>query len=193
MTHFEPVQAQRSRVTAVSGGIELLIPSRRNYFIAAFLSFWLCGWVFGLTSVTRQILHPAEHTPMLFLVAWLGGWTIGGCFAIFTLLWMLAGRERIAITSDALTIRREIVTFGWSRHYALAAVKNLRVLENPPQNPFGFGRRDPLGLSSGPFTFDYGARSKTFGAGLDVAEARMLLSRILVAKPALSTSSEMNR
>jgi hypothetical protein len=67
------------------------------------------------------------------------------------------------------------------------------VVDNPLPTPFGFERRDPFGLSSGPFVFDYGARSRTFGAGLDVAEARMLLSRMLAAKPALSISSEMNR
>jgi hypothetical protein len=193
MTRFEPIENQRSHVTAIAGGIEVSIPSRRNYLVAAFMAFWLCGWAFGLVMVSHQLLHPTEGTPMLFLAAWLGGWVIGGGFAILLLLWMLAGRERITVTNDAFRIRREAFALGWSRNYALSAVKNLRVVESPPPTPFGFGRRDPFGLTSGPFAFDYGARSKMFGAGLDVAEARTLLSRILAAMPALSTSSETNR
>jgi hypothetical protein len=193
MTRFEPIEDQRSRLTAIPGGIELSIPSRRNYFIAAFMAFWLCCWAFGLVAVTHQLLHPTEHTPRLFLAAWLGGWILGGGFAILALSWMLAGRERVTVANDALTIRREVSALGWSRHYELSAVRNLRVVDNPLPTPFGFDRRDPFGLSSGPFVFDYGARSRTFGAGLDVAEARMLLSRMLAAKPALSISSEMNR
>lgn len=194
MPNYVPVAGYRSRVDSIPGGIEITIPSRRNYFIAAFVGLWLCGWVFGLVTAVGQLLFPAHDAKAapseLFLVVWLAMWLIGGVFAITVLLWNLAGRERITAGSDALSIRREACGLGWSRHYELRAAKALRIVESGTDTFFGgFGRRDPFGLAAGPFAFDYGAKSIRFGAGVDVAEAKYLLSKLIAAKPALAAQN----
>jgi len=184
---FVPVASARSTVTSVPGGIEVGIPAPRNYFIAAFITVWLCGWVFGEVNVGAQLLHPAEKTPIVFLAVWFVGWTIGGVFVVLTLLWLLAGRERVTIAGDEFTVRREALGLGWTRRYELRSAKNLRVVDAIPDG-VPFGMRDPYGWRYGPFVFDYGPRTIKFGAGLDVAEARTVLARILAAKPALSST-----
>jgi hypothetical protein len=49
------------------------------FFIAAFMVFWLGGWVMGFKSATTQLMSKPDN---LFLVFWLAGWTLGGAFAI---------------------------------------------------------------------------------------------------------------
>lgn len=187
MSGFVPVASARSTVISVPGGIEVSIPSPRNYIFAAFILLWFCGWIFGEFGVSEQLFHPTEKTPIAFLAPWLAIWTIGGCFAVATLLWLLAGRERVTIAGDEFAVRREAVGLGWTRRYELRSAKNLRVVDASPDNG-PFGMRDPYGWRNGPFVFDYGPRTIKFGAGLDVAEARTVLARILAAKPALSSN-----
>ena len=88
----------RSTVKSVPEGMEITIPVKRNWFILLFLSFWLCGWLFGEIFVPTQFLH-AGTTVGLFMLAWLGMWTIFGLFAIYAWLWQLNGKEIITITS----------------------------------------------------------------------------------------------
>jgi hypothetical protein len=182
---FVPLASARSTMTSVPGGIEVRIPSRRNWVMVVFLALWLCGWVFGEFNAAAPLRHPAENTPVGFLAFWIVGWTVGGCFAVATLAWMLAGHERVTIAGDEFTVRREACGLGWTRRYELRNAKNLRVGDAPVDNG-PFGMRDPSGFRSGPFAFDYGPRSIRFGVGLDVAEARNVLAGILAAKPALS-------
>jgi len=187
MSGFVPLASARATVISIAGGIEVSIPSPRRFFAIAFIAAWFCGWAFGEISVGGQLLHPDEKTPVAFLSLWFTVWTIGGCFAALTLLWLLAGRERVTVAGDSLAIRREALGLGWTRRYELRNAMNLRVVDAPLDNG-PFGMRDPYGVRSGPFMFDYGVRTITFGAALDVAEARTVLARILAAKPALSSN-----
>lgn len=188
MTDFVSVANYRARVATVPGGLELSIPSRRNYFIAAFLAAWLGGWFMGETSAIHQLLHPEalrRNDSSAFIAFWLCAWTLGGCAVVISLLWNLGGRERVVIRSNALSIRREIFGVGFARNYELRSVKNLRVVETIDSGSvfFGSNRR---GNNGGPLAFDYGAKTLRFGAGVDVAEAKYLVSKIVAAKPALT-------
>jgi len=187
MSGFVPVASARSTMISVPGGIELRIPSSRNWFVVFFLALWLCGWVFGEFNVVRELQHPAENAPVAFMAFWIVGWTVGGFFALATLAWLVAGREHVTIAGDEFAVRREAFGIGWTRRYELRNAKNLRVFD-APVDAGPFGMRDPYGFRSGPFVFDYGPRSIRFGVGLDVAEARATLARILAAKPALSSN-----
>lgn len=187
-----PVAAYRSQVDSIPGGLEIRIPTRRNVFVILFIGFWLCGWVLGETSAVGELLHPAANhreSGNLFLLVWLGGWTIGGAWAICFLLWSLAGLERIRVESDTLSVRREAFGIGIGKQYELDSVRDLRAVDLPaPQGPFG--GRWGYGLAAGPIVFDYGATSVRFGAGIDTAEAKHLVSKLTSAKPALAPAAE---
>jgi hypothetical protein len=189
MPRFEPLSEYRSTVESVPGGIEISTPARRNYFVAAFLACWLGGWFFGETSAISELLTPTTKTGggTAFLFFWLCGWTIGGFFAAVMLLWTLAGRERVTVQNDAVSIRREAFGIGLGKHYELRSVKNLRAIETAGAiGGFATGARDPFGFSGGRMAFDYGAKTIHFGAAVDMAEARYLIAKIAGAKPTLS-------
>src|SRR3954469_25051310 len=76
MPNYVPLEDFRARIESIPGGVEVSIPSRRNYAAAAFIAFWLCGWVFGLVTAGGQLLSPThvgkDPPPELFLFVWLG-------------------------------------------------------------------------------------------------------------------------
>ena len=193
MSAHVPVEAYRSRVESIGGGIEIVMPSRRNMIMAAFIGFWLAFWIYSVFGMLPQMfagLPSAKGTPppLPFLVVWSVFWLIGGAFGLALFAWTVAGNERVTIDTDTFAVRREAFGLGLTRRYALASVRALRVVDDAAFGSpfFGFGRGDPFGLRSGSLAFDYGAKTIRFGSGVDAAEAKYILSRTLAAKPALA-------
>jgi len=185
-----PVEAYRSRVESIAGGVSIVMPSRRSMLLAAFIVFWLAFWVLPFLGVIparsdgATVSHAVAPPPFFYVP-----WTIGGFFALTMLAWTIAGNERVTIDTDTLSVRREAFGLGFTRRYAVASVRALRVVEDASWNSSfgGFGRGDPFGLRSGSLAFDYGAKTIRFGSGIDAAEAKYLVSRVIAAKPALAS------
>ena len=184
------VEVARARATIVDspGHVTIVMPSRKNWFAILFLAFWMCGWLIGEVSVLRELLRarsklganqpaPAQLSGVggsLFLLAWLGGWTIGGCVAAYIVLWDAVGKEIVVLSGDALTIKRDILGFGRVRDFDLASVKNLRC--DPVRGALASQAYSPWpGYMSGVVAFDYGAKTYRFGGGIDEPEARDIL------------------
>ncbi len=87
-----------------------------RYGAAAFLGFWLCGWAVGEVTVIGILTGllfggwggPAQQggdlCGGLFLIVWLGGWTVGGFAAMFA-FYNLVRRprpERVVLGSNSL-------------------------------------------------------------------------------------------
>ena len=168
----------RATVSTQMGALEIVIPSKRNLFVTAFLMAWLGGWFFGEASAI-QSLHSGrpDGGATGFLLFWLIGWTIGGIAVGTTVLWNLAGKEILVVGRGELVHRRVIGGLGRSKSYDLAHVRELRVspyiaasLVQRNQSPFGF--------ASGPIAFDYGAKTVRMGAGVEEAEAKQLVEMI---------------
>ena len=182
--------------------LRLTIPSRKNYLILFFLGFWLIAWavgeVFGggmfISGVVGQLFNSSDVgmfgitgiiASTLFALAWLGGWTIAGGFAIYSFLWQLAGKENIEVRFDRIKIQRAIFGFEPTKEYLATHIKNLRVAPLIINNaiddwfrPRGFWRA-PSGL----LAFDYGSKTFRFGDGADEAEARQILEKIISRFP----------
>ena len=190
MTKFVPVAAFRSRVESVGGGIEVTMPSRRNYVFAALQVVWLGFWVYALVAIVPPMFHETVRNPppMAFMWIWIVGWVAGGCFIFALFLWTIAGLERVTVTPDGVLLRREAAGVGLTRHFDVKSVRALRVVDNVDNNVSfgGFGRGDPFGLRSGSLAFDYGAKTIRFGSGVDAAEAKYIISKIVAARPALA-------
>jgi hypothetical protein len=138
---FEEVGEKRYQLEETSSRIVILIPSKKNWVIILFLGFWLIGWAIGEVSVivilsvgifglfSNGLAGITESVPGafggVFLIAWLGGWTVGGAFAIYTWLWQVKGFERISISFDAFVIEK--LTPIWKR-------KKEYHLKETPQN-----------------------------------------------------------
>lgn len=125
----------RATITDNFDQLQIVIPSKKNYFITAFLGFWLCGWLVGeivaLTQVAKITQVNSDNIPELFIVVWLCGWTVGGIFAIRTFLWMIAGKEIITISQGVLSVSRKYALFVRPKSYDLQEAKNFRVQEDP--------------------------------------------------------------
>jgi hypothetical protein len=97
-------------------------PGPGHYAIAAFIAFWLCGWAFGWIMVAGWILQGGQQGgPVLFIIAWLGGWTIGGGFAIWQLWSMLrpAQPETVRLESELIRYHPGVTPYNpWQRRGA---------------------------------------------------------------------------
>lgn len=176
----------RHRIIEQADGIAISIPSKRNIFILAFLTLWLCGWAVGEVSAPIAFFGSAKKNPgaAAFLLFWLCGWTVGGAFALCVWLWQFKGREILAISSAGLSIRHEVVGYGRTKYYDLSEIRDLRVAPLT-FNPIDF--RSSLAfwsIGGGSIAFDYGFKTFRFAAGVDEAEARIILQRITDALPA---------
>ena len=136
---FVKLPGPRHSATELPDGLAIRIPARRNLFILAFLSLWLCGWLFGEISAPIAFLKSADKNPGAagFLLVWICGWTIGGGFAILVWLWQLKGCEIVTVSPSALSIGRQIFGYGPVKHYDLAEIRDFRIAPLV-YNPFDF-------------------------------------------------------
>lgn len=161
----------RSVVTDEPGALRIEIPVKRNAFYTIFLTFWLGGWACGEYFAAREIIRSKALFTNLFLIFWLGMWTVFGLMAIWSWLWILAGREIIRIESGILAIRKEIGGLGRTKEYSVSEMRDLRV--GPPVYQ---GRRNMI--PDGTIAFDYGAKTYRFAQAIDEAEAKQLIDTI---------------
>ena len=167
----------RGQFVDTPSGLELVVPAKRNILVTAFLGFWLCGWAFGEVMVVTQLRTGNAAGANLFLIAWLGAWTVGGGFAIYAFFWSLVGKERVLLSPGRISIRREILGFGRTSEYALGHVSKLRVAPHP-HNPYDF--RSGLqfwGVGGGLIAFDHGAATVRFAASVEESEAASIVER----------------
>ncbi len=191
MTYVEPAKPRYTVVDSF-GQLTISIPSRKNWFMILFLSFWLIGWAVGEIFVFWVAVVPAlrglpgeggEETTSfpwflrLFLLAWLGGWTVGGVVAIRVWLWNLKGVEIVTLDGESLRVCRRSVGKGREKQYRLQDVSALRV-SPATWDPWGMRQYEWWSRSAGLLAFDYGASTVRFGYGLEEGEAKKLLAEI---------------
>jgi len=178
----------RHTITELADGFIVRIPAQRNLLLISFISLWLCGWIVGefLAPVAFFVAAQEEPGVWVFLLFWLCGWTTGGAFAIYIWLWQLKGCEVVTISSTALSIKRDILGYGRTQYYDVTEIRQLRV------SPFTFNPFDLRhgmafwGFDGGILAFDYGFKTYRFGAGVDEAEAFIILRTITARFPRLA-------
>lgn len=174
-------QPADSRITIVdtSQGLRIVMPCRRSWFVILFLGFWICGWAVGEVTVSRQFLQgDAPPDGEVFMLTWLGVWTIGGLFAIYAWLWQMVGKEILTVQGQKFRTRRDIAGVGFDKDYDLVQMRDLR-MQLSGFSPIDLSSSLQLwGVGGGVIAFDYGARTYRFGAGLDEAEAKQVVTAI---------------
>jgi len=172
-------QPSTSRVviTETPDSLRLVIPGNRSWFVIGFLGLWICAWAVAEVMVPVQFFQgaiPSEAESLLF--AWLVVWTVGGLLAIYALLWQAIGKEMAAVQGQVLITRRDIGGFGLNKAYDLSQIQNLRV-ESSGFNPFDISVALQLwGIGGGMIVFDYETNTHRFGASLDEAEAKQVVT-----------------
>jgi hypothetical protein len=179
----------RSTITGGPEGLEIVIPARRHLLALLFLGVWLVGWLVGEMTVISQVFSGRAAGPEVILLLWLIFWTSGGALAASVWLWMLVGKERVLVGASTLHVKRDVLGLGWTRSCELYKVRNLRVAPQPG-GPRDMGVALRLsGLAGGMIAFEYGRKTIRFGAGLDEAEAHMIVGRMKQRYAFAETSS----
>jgi hypothetical protein len=178
---YEPIANARFAIEPTQGGEQIRVKARRQIFPMLFLPVWLTGWTAGGAAAIWQVIHQFEP----FLVLWLCGWAVGWIAAAGTLAWMFTGSETLRIVGSDLEVAQHAL--GWSRGwlYEGARIRNLRVADQPPW-PYRFQFQVPfLNIArNGSVKFDYGPLTVFAAPGLDDAEGRMIIERLLKRLPA---------
>ncbi|WP_216919024.1 hypothetical protein [Synechococcus sp. CCAP 1479/9] len=99
-----------------------------RFFVAAFLSLWLCGWLAGevfalwvLWRILGAFLVSGEGAALpaaLFLVLWLSLWTFGGAAALREVLRVLWSEDRLTVAADG-GLERQVRRGPFRRRRAL--------------------------------------------------------------------------
>jgi hypothetical protein len=182
MTRHVPLPMSRVEIQPIGGGVEAVIPAKTNWIFVIFFSVILYGWVWGEWAISKALLFPtpefAESGSNWFFILWLIGWTWAGLHILLAVLWNLFGRERFRVTRSDVSLRREILGFGFTKMFEPRAVVDLRAVECPDRL-FGFLSPNlPWQRGGGPLAFDYGSKTISFGAGIDQSEASRVVEKI---------------
>lgn len=196
---FEELGKPRYTKSESPRGIKIGIPSKKNWFIILFLGFWLIGWAVGEATVIGILIvgflkflsgglpdtatTGAEAFGGLFLIAWLGVWTVGGAFAIYAWLWQVKGVEEITISYDSFEIVKKTPIWTRTKKYRLQDVTSLRISNSVTSMWNMSGGMEFAGITGGQLAFDYGAKTVRFGIGLDEAEAKYIINDIQIHSP----------
>ena len=173
----------QSRFTAEwrDGAEWLLVSPRKRLLVSLFMLVWLGGWSIGFVAAARDILA-GERLP--FLLFWFAGWTIGGAFVIALLAWGMLGRCGISISAGTLSFQWRLLVFSRTRRFDVAHISNLRVgLNDSRWGDFGLPPFLPGANMHGGVRFDYGLRTVTIMSGLDEAEYAMVVDWIETRLP----------
>jgi hypothetical protein len=171
----------RAIVTDTFLGVEILIPAQKNLGVIIFLGVWLCGWAFGEIFAIITVLGGGTDTDIgvkAFMLVWLFGWTIGGYFAFKMAIWSLIGKEIITVEHGQLTIDKKGAIFYSPKSYDVSDIKALRVQEDVYDSN---NRRNTVNgfNNTGTIRFDYGMKTIKFGSGIDEAEAKAIIEKLV--------------
>lgn len=164
----------RAIISRQAGNLEIKIPSKKNLAVLGFSAFWLVGWAFGEYHAYNTII--SSDTPLLgnlFMLIWITGWTIGGFFVLYSILWISFGIETISINRGELSINKKILGIGFSNSYEMNSIKNIDInIETNKTN------KQSLALKNkGSIKFDYGMKTIKFAEDLDEAEAKYIIEK----------------
>jgi hypothetical protein len=172
---YEPVKPPRFEIEQDMGGERIRVRARRNVFVLLFLPFWLVMWTIGGIAAVGQFLQTREPFIGLWLCAWAAGWLL----AATTIAWMLWGSEVIGVIGGDLEIGHSLLGWTRSRLYRGSDISHLSAAESPFFSRYQFSVPFLMRTRSGAIKFSYGGRTVYAAQGLDEAEGRMIVARLL--------------
>jgi hypothetical protein len=177
---YEKPEAVGFKTSFVDGYEQIEIPARRNWFILPFLVFWISMWTVGGIMAITSLFNEFS----LFILFWLGGWVLGWIFAAGTISWQLTGREIVRMVGQDLEVGYQLLGFYKRKLYRGTDIHQLTV--DASGSLLRYTRISiPIirGSNFGTIKFDYGAKTFRFGSGLEEAEGRVIVSKLLTKLP----------
>ena len=165
----------KAKIEKTFDGLNIIVPSKKNWFILLFSTAWLGGWLFGFLMVSGTLLSGTDlEGADSFLVFWLIAWTVGGLAIVFLLLWGYFGQEKFLIGRNEVFFEKTVFNVGKKNRLDISEIKNFR-MEAVSNNWFGGNNWAFWGIGAGKIKFDYGLKTYSFGLGIDDAEANYIV------------------
>jgi hypothetical protein len=171
----------RAIINNTFNGLEVIIPSKKNWLVTIFLFGWLGGWSMGEYFALTELIKPIEKLDpgRLFIAFWLVAWTVGGFFAFSVFIWNLIGKEVILFTSNQIEVKKIGTLFFKPKTFSLAEAKHFRAVDMHYDSTER-GRRNNQGPfdSTGSIHFDYGLQTVQIASGIGVPEAELIFEKL---------------
>lgn len=166
----------KAKIEKTFGGLNIIIPSKKNWFGLLFGTTWMGGWFLGFVSASGVLFSSGTGNFGAdgFMTFWLTGWTVGGIAITTMLLWGYFGQEKFITDSNEILFEKSVFGIGIKNKLEISAIKNFRT-EMSNDNLFGGNRWAFWGLGPGKIKFDYGLKTYSFGLGVDDAEANYIV------------------
>jgi len=160
-----------------ANGLKIMLPAPRKWPVLMLIGLGVPLWAAGLLATLTAIVRGGSGggVSVLMLLLWLAAWLIAGLCIVGCALWMLGGREIIAVSEGKLILRREWRGCGRERGFKLTHITNLR------STPDRVGLYELVttlrvfGLEGGKIAFDYVGLTEQFGAGISEEEASRIV------------------
>jgi len=70
----------KAKIEKKFGGLNIIIPSKKNWFALLFGTAWMGGWFFGFISASGMLFSSGIDNigANSFIAFWLLAWTVGG-------------------------------------------------------------------------------------------------------------------
>ena len=142
--------------------LEILIPARKQWSAITSLGGLAGVWY---VAARANLITRGGFDYLLIVV-----WGLATVSTLASMVWMLAGYERITIDRSFLSVRYEVLGFARTKRFVLGDVRGLRYSPVPRS-------RNGL-LPSGVIAFDYGARTYRIAGSIDEPEAKSLIEQL---------------
>ena len=181
---IKPTQP-RYKVQQLNDGIQIVLPSKKNFFRIIWFVLGLAMWLYMTGSVvyitSLLIIGLGSNNGMWIFIGFLAFILLFlvslGAYVIYSLLWQFTGKEIIIVKNDVLRISRQV--FNWNKflEYSIRSVSDLRA-STPQQSVLFTSIKIFKNISgqNGMIAFDYGAKTIRFGFEIDEAEAKQIVS-----------------
>jgi hypothetical protein len=164
----------RATISDNFDSLEITIPTQKNWLVILFVGAWIGGWSMGEMSAAAIVFGRGE------------GFWIGNYFVLFWLIaWTAGGILAIKMFLDMLLGKETITVDNYkltlgnmflkkAKAYDLNEAKNFRIMESPEIR----SRRVETPNENGVIGFDYGLKTIRFGLNIDELEAKSILQQL---------------
>lgn len=155
------------------------------------LTFWVFSFTFvGLVMIYLLFTNfealnyaeaPDEETlqnQTIYAFIFIAFWAYFEYKTAKSLLWYKYGKELIMIDSEALSIKKSIMSYGKANRFFFENIKDFHQLKEEPTNFNNFFENAYWALGTDSLTFKYFNKSKSFGRRLKEQDGRLLLRLI---------------
>jgi len=166
----------KAKIEKTFNELNIIIPSKKNWFVLLFGTVWIGGLFIGLVSVLAFSFFSeiGGFGVDAFMIIWFMGWVVGVLVITPILLWGYFGQERFTTNRNEILFEKTVFGIGQKNRLNISEVKNFRTELG---NAYWLGGNNWAfwGLGAGEIKFDYGLKTYSFGLGVDDAEANYIV------------------